>query len=384
MPQSKFFEKLLSRFSGKKPNIIMILMDGTRYDTLDKIPYYKELKKEAVFFPQLVTYAPYTLASLHSLFSGMYGYRNGVDGYYKAYSFDNEHCFTMAQYLKEAGYYTEADFLRDGVAPAQGYDKPRDHDEFNDDLLIRHSEILTRIKTKEPFFLFLHYSKIHANSVITAKNYSDFDKKFFNNREENFKNYLRVVQESCDYYLKSIIKKIKDEHLWENSVIFLLSDHGVSVGDKSGEKMYGSYLYDYTLRCFLYIIGKNFPKGIEVKSLVRNIDVLPTIIDILKIEEKNNYKKIQGKSFLPFIYGKEEDRIAYSETGGLGGPTPSPEIHNVQCVRTNKWKLIYNKTNKKKELYNIEQDKEEKNNLIGKEPEIESYLWEEMQKMQNG
>ena len=101
----------------------MILMDGTRYDALDKIPYYQELKKEAAFFPNLITYAPYTLASLSSLFSGMYGYRNGVNGYYKAYSFDKENCFTLVQYLKEAGYYAEADFLREDLAPAQGFDK---------------------------------------------------------------------------------------------------------------------------------------------------------------------------------------------------------------------------------------------------------------------
>ena len=360
----------------------MILIDGTRFDAIEKTPFYQELKKEAVFFSQLITYAPYTLASLNSLFSGMYGYKNGVNGYYKAYSFDKENCFTLAQYLKEAGYYTEADFLRDGLAPTQGFGKPRAHDEFHDDLLIRHSEILTLIKTKEPFFLFLHYSKIHANAVTTTKNYTDFDEKFFNKRDENFKNYLGWVQESSDY-LKAIIKKIKEEHLWENSIILILSDHGVSVGDRVGEKMYGSYLYDYTLRCFLYLIGKKFPNNLEIKNIIRNIDVLPTILDILKIKEKNNYKKIQGKSFLPFIYGKEEDRTAYSETGGLGGPTPSPEIHNVRAVRTNEWKLIYNETNKKKELYNLVEDKEEKNNLIGKNSDIEDTLWKEMMKFQD-
>ena len=37
-----------------------------------------------------------------------------------------------------------------------------------------------------------------------------------------------------------------------------------------------------------------------------------------------------------------------------------PRLFDVQSVRTNKWKLIYNKTNKKKELYNLEEDPEEK------------------------
>ena len=377
---SKILERLSNKFSGKKPNVIMIVMDGTRRDAIAKIPYYQELKKEAVFFPQLITYAPYTIGSFHALFSGMNGNKNGVNGYYKSYSFDKKNCFTLAQYLKEAGYYTEGDFLTEDMAPSQGFDKFRAHDEFKDDLLLRHSEMLQQIKRKEPFFLFLHYTKIHTNLVTNvAKKYTDFDKKYFDNKEKNFLTFLEWTKKGSEY-LKKIVEKIKVLGLYENSIIMIFSDHGSSVGDRLGERMYGSYLYDYTINCFLYLIRKNFPKNLEVKSIIRNIDVLPTILDILKLKEKEDHKKIQGKSFLPFVYGNGEKRIAYSETGGLGGPTPSPEVHNVQCVRTNKWKLIYNKTNKKKELYNLIDDKEERNNLIGKNPEIEKYLWEEMQK----
>jgi len=214
------------------------------------------------------------------------------------------------------------------------------------------------------------------------KKYSDFDKEYFNNKDKNFKNYIKWVEESGNY-LKAIIEKIKEFGLYENSIIIIFTDHGVSTGDKIGEKAYGVYLYDYTIKCFLYLIGKDFPKGIEVKSLIRSIDIMPTIMDMLKIKEKNNHKKIQGTSFLNFINGKSDERIAYCETGGLGGPTPSPERHNVKAVRANKWKLIYNETNKNKELYDLEQDPEENHNLIGKNKEIEDSLWREMVKPSN-
>ena len=84
-----------------------------------------------------------------------------------------------------------------------------------------------------------------------------------------------------------------------------------------------------------YLI-KDFPKELQIDNIIRSIDILPTIIEILKIKEQKDYKKIQGKSFLPFIEGNTENRIAYSETGGLDGPTPSPEKHNVKSVRTDK------------------------------------------------
>ena len=242
---------MLNFFKKKKPNIIMIIVDGVRYDAINKISYYNELKKESVFFPQLITYAPYTLASFHSMFSGMYGGQNGVNGYYKSYNFDKEKCFTLAQYLKEAGYYTEADFLHENVAPKQGFDKPRVHDEFKDDLIERHSEILTRVKSKKPFFLFLHYTPIHTNLVKNViKKYSDFDKEYFKNKDKNFKEYLGWVDKSGSY-LEAMGKKIKETGLWEDSLIFVLTDHGAGVGDKIGEKVYGVYLYEYTLKCYL-------------------------------------------------------------------------------------------------------------------------------------
>lgn len=358
----------------------MIMLDGVRYDAIDKISYFQKLKRNSIFFPNLITYAPYTIASLHSLFSGMYGNMNGVNGYYKSYSFDKKNCFTLTQYLKKEGYHTEVDLLNENIAPTQGFNKIRVYDEFKDDLTRRHLEVLQQIKSKRPFFLFLDYGSIHTDLVDNViKKYSDFDKEYFNNKDKNFKNYLKLLDKSSNY-LEVILKRIKDLGLWDDSIILIFTDHGVSTGDKVGEKAYGVYLYEYTLRCFLYIIGKNFPKGKEIKSLIRGIDILPTILDILKLKQRSNYKKISGRSFLPFIYGKEKERIAYSETGGLGGPTPSPDKHNVQCVRTNRWKLIYNKTNKKKELYNLEQDKEERNNLTGKESEVEKFLWNEMQK----
>ena len=77
------------------------MIDAGRLDRAKKSKTFNALKKRSVFFSQLITYVPYTLASLHSLFSGMYGSKNGVNGYYKSYSFDKENCFTLAQYLKD-------------------------------------------------------------------------------------------------------------------------------------------------------------------------------------------------------------------------------------------------------------------------------------------
>ena len=72
-------------------------------------------------------------------------------------------------------------------------------------------------------------------------------------KEENLKNYLRWLEASSEY-LKVILKEIKGLGLREDSIILVFSDHGASVGDRTGEKNWGTYLYDYTLRCFLYLM----------------------------------------------------------------------------------------------------------------------------------
>ncbi|MEK6949892.1 MAG: sulfatase-like hydrolase/transferase, partial [Nanoarchaeota archaeon] len=330
--------KILNKFSKNifraKPNVIMIMIDGARCDSIGKIPFYENLKRESVFFSQVITYAPYTIASLHAIFSGIYGNKNGVNGYYRSFSFDKQNCTTLAEYLKSAGYHTECDLIRENVVPYQGFDKIHVYDEFKDDLTKRHSEILTQIKPKQPFFLFLDYSHIHTNLVKNViKKYSDFDEEYFKKKDENLKNYLKWLAESGEY-AKALLSKIKDLGLFDDSIIIVLSDHGTSVGDKIGEKNYGVFLHDYTIRCFLYIMWKKIPKNKEIKSLVRSIDIMPTLLDMLKLKERNSGKKMQGKSFLPFIDGFMDERIAYSETGGLGGPTPSPDKHNIKSIRT--------------------------------------------------
>ena len=371
----------LNIFKRKKPNIIMILIDaGGRYDAIGKVGFYNKLKKDSVFLESIICYAPYTIGCMNSMFSGMTGNKNGVNGYYKSYSFDKKNIFTLTQYLKEQGYRTELDFVIKDVIPEQSFDAARIFEKNEKlDLFERHAEILNRLKGKQPFFVFLDYDKIALELVPNIiKKYDDFSEEYFKKKGSNFERYVGWMERSGEY-VKKMIDKTKELGLYDDSIIIILSDHGCSVGDRVGEKVYGVYLYDYTIKCWAYILGNSLPKNVEVKSLVRHIDILPTLLDMLKIREKEGYKKIQGKSFLSYFSGKFDDRAAYSETGGLGGPTPSPEIHNVQSIRTNEWKLIYNKTSKAKELYSLVEDKEEKNNLIGKNPEIEKYLLDKME-----
>ena len=69
----------------------------------------------------------------------------------------------------------------------------------------------------------------------------------------------------------------------------------------------------------------------ETKLLEKASNIINSVTP-LKTNEKFSIE-------MPFIEGKEkDDRIAFSETGGLYGPWPSHHEHNVFCVRLKKWK----------------------------------------------
>ena len=102
---------------------------------------------------------------------------------------------------------------------------------------------------------------------------------------------------------------------WENSIILVISDHGISIGEKFGERAYGAFCYDYTIKTFAYYLSKEFiPK--KISQQVRHIDFMPTILDQLKINQKKSSEKIDGISLLPLINGKNFPELyAFTETG---------------------------------------------------------------------
>ena len=118
---------------------------------------------------------------------------------------------------------------------------------------------------------------------------------------------------------------------------------------------------------------KNLPK-ISIDSQIRSIDILPTILDVMKINQDSKYKKMQGESLISILNGNKENRIAFSQSGNPLKNKEPPEEPNVWAIRTEKWKLIKNLHNDTEELYDLENDPSEENNLIGTNSDIEEDL----------
>ena len=357
----------------EKYNVLFILLDGLRNDRLSLCPNLMNVLKKGYFFSNMITAAPYTLSAVHSIMTGLYPAKHGVDSYFNMFKFKKDLCKTLAQYMKENDYYTESNMVSDSLMPKQGFDTFGVHDEYKDDLLKLHKDIISKA-SKKKFFLFLQYSNLHTQTIINVgKKYDDFSKEYFDNYDRNVKLYNSHLPK-MDNYVKEIYGHLEKLGLLDNTIVIFFSDHGTSNGEKIGEKIYGSFTYDYTIRIFCYML---FPgkEGTEIKFQTRTIDIMPTVLELLDIKADGSYERTQGKSLMPLMEGKEEeDRVAFAETGGLNGPWPSHNEHNVFCTRLNGFKLVYNKTPKTWEFYNLKEDPEEKNNIYAEDNEIVAEL----------
>ena len=367
-----------------KKNVIIILIDGGRLDFAQKSETFKKLKSTMIYFNQSITYAPYTTGAMHAVLSGCYGNRTGVNSYWNIFKFNNDQFLTLADYLSQNNYYTFADGHTELIIPKFGFKEFNIHDEQKINLTQWHSELLDNMKEinngGKNFFLYLHYSKIHtgiSNDVL--KVFNNFSKEYFNNMDLNLNRYSKLFH-NAEIYLDSILNKIKNLNLLENTIILILSDHGISIGEKFGERAYGAFCYDYTLRTFAYLYNSDFnPKTIS--SQVRHIDYMPTILDMLDIKINDSYEKLDGESLIPLINDEPIiEKFAFSQTGNPLNKSRPPKTPNIKSLRNSKWKLIYNEYNNTKELYNLITDPKEGNNLIGKNLEIEKMFLDELVK----
>ena len=371
-----------------KKNVIIILIDGGRLDRAQNSSVFNALKNKSAFFSSSITYGPHTIAAMHAVFSGTYGVRTGTNSYWSTYEFRKDKFKTITEYLKENNYHTCGDIHSEIVIPKQGFDEFKIHDPHNDDLTQRHGELLEQMKIKNDdgtnFFLYLQYSNIHTTiSDEVLKVYDNYSKEYFENRKLNEERYDKEFKKA-ETYLTNILEKINLLELDKNSLILIMSDHGISVGERFGERAYGAFCYDYTIKTFAYFVYPGITP-IEITQQVRTIDFMPTILDYLEIEQDKNYENPDGESLLLLINRKPlKEKIAYSETGNPLEDKKPPKEPNTKSIRTSKWKLIINEYNDTKELYDLEHDPAEKNNLIGKQTDVEETLWKEFLRIQTG
>jgi len=132
-----------------KINVIILFIDGVRFDWAKKSPYFNKIKQKSICFSQSITYGPHTIAAMHAVFSGCYGIRTGTNSYWSTYKFKKNRFKTLTEYLRDVNYYTCLDVASQLIIPKQGFNEFLIHDEDNDDLTKRHLDLLEKNENKK-------------------------------------------------------------------------------------------------------------------------------------------------------------------------------------------------------------------------------------------
>ena len=360
----------------KKPNIVLVLLDGARWDRLEKSQEFQKISNKGTLLNNVNTAIPYTIGSVNALFSGKYGKDNGIDAYYKMFRL-KESVKILPEFLKDLNYFTACDLLSEKIISKRGFDIHQFHDEFTDDLTKTHPEFLKKCLEEangKSFFTFLHFTRIHTVTVSEIlKKYEWNDKKFYNNKHDNLLNYDNIFKEAGNY-TKLIMDTVKKLGIDNETIVIFFSDHGTGVGERFGERNYGSFTFEETIRSFYLFIGKKIIKNRINNNLRESIDILPTILELIGVKSHN----LPGESITQFLINEDkklENKLnVFSETGALQGPYPSPMEPNVFCIKNSRYKLIFMKTPNEWKLFDLIKDPNELNNIIDENLEIVTEL----------
>ena len=116
------------------------------------------------------------------------------------------------------------------------------------------------------------------------------------------------------------------------------------------------FFYEPSIRVPLLVRGPGIPAGVTRSSLVANIDLAPTLLDLAQAAP---LRTMDGRSLVPLLHGDPPatDRAVLLEVGGLEG-----EGLQSFGVRTPRYAYFELRTGRR-ELYDLVADPFEMNNL---------------------
>ncbi len=415
-----------------KPNIIFYFSDQQRADSagcygqkLPVTPNLDALAEEGTLFENAFTCQPVCGPMRACLQSGVYAsqigcYRNDI-----ALPTD---CKTIAHYMKDAGYDTayigkwhlasdKEHRLATKPTPKErrgGYDYWRAadileftshgyngyvYDENNNRLDFKGYradrindyaiEYIKKEKHEKPFFMFIsQLEPHHQNDRLrfeapkgAKKNFKDYEipgdlQGKLGDWKLQMPSYLACCNR-VDYNFGKLIQALKDEGIYDNTIVIYTSDHGCHFRTRNFE--YKRSCHEASIKVPLVICGGGFTGGGKVSDLVSLIDLPATLLEIAGAEIPEHF---MGKSLCD-LKGHDSVFMQISESQ-IG-----------RAVRTDRWKYSVSAKNADRAfadvyyedcLYDLEADPYEKNNLIAdpkfknEREELRKILLEYMQK----
>jgi len=339
-------------------------MDGVRNypgpddpEKMGKPGVIDEMAKEGVEFTQATTSATSTLMSVTAMMTSIPSYylsRNLAD-----LRLDSKYFESLGAILEQEGYHVYN--VNMSYAMRRGYWqkflRPVDRkywpkgckamEHWRNDPI---NPIIFRLLEdgiEAPFFLYVHY------------------------------NARRDVE--CGEKVSELITRLKIEGLYEDSIIVMCSDHGLP---DTGRRDYYSWLNEkgfFYNRHDLIMTDDNIciplvfkypgcPEGKKIPVTVGSIDIVPTILDLIKIPHGENAKygkSFRGVSLVPLIADKDVEYYASRKIRTDARYISQKD--RMISIRGTGYKYVYLRdvpSDEKEQFYDLSKDPLESNNLI--------------------
>lgn len=332
-----------------KPNILWIVTEDNSLHYMNlytkggaEMPNVSSLASEGIVFNNAFSNAPVCSVARSTIITGVYSPRIGTQ-YHRRMSLVKlpDDVKPLPVYLKEAGYYTsnnskeDYNFIKDGEIWDESSGKAS----------------YKNRKKGQPFFHVqnfhnthegqLHFDKEHLENALKTNNLDSVkpfpyhpDTPTFRYTQSLYHNHHKDV----DKEIGKFIKKLEDENLLDNTIIFYYADHGGVLPRSKG------YIYESGLNVPLVVrIPEKFKKlspfkpGTRTSSFVEFVDLVPTVLSLAGIEIP---RSVDGK---PFLGKKLKKSKLEKQNTTFGYADRFDEKYDlVRSVRVGKYKYIRN------------------------------------------
>ncbi len=387
-----------SASESKKPNIVVIVADDLGYADVAfnpqhpkeiTTPHLAALAKESVICRQGYVSGHVCSPTRAGLMTGRYQQRLGLYTGGEAGSGLPKSEQIFPQFLKPAGFVTGqlgkwhlgpdpewSPALR-GFDEVFGFLGRGAHDYFKlndpDDPIYRGTEpvqesgyltdrlgeeavsFVERHKA-QPFFLYLAFNAVHAPLQAPAEEIAKF------NTDDPDRNKLLAMGKRMDDAIGSLIVKLKKEGVWQNTLLFFISDNGGPLAQTADNTpLRGGKHQDYEggIRVPFLVCWPSQLKPGESQAVVSSLDILPTTLAAAGISSPPE-KPFDGFNLLPILRGESvpAPRDLFWCAGGEEG---------WWSVRSGDWKLVGDK--ERIGLFDLSKDASEKQDLAPQMPE---------------
>ncbi len=327
---------------SNRPNIVWFITEdmgpdlGTYGEPEARTPNFDRLAEQGMQFNRAFTTTPVCSSSRSSFMTGMYA--TSIDTHHHRSHRDDGYTLpegvrVITDWLRPAGYHTmlgwkkkkDWNFNYEGRA---GKDRPYDAGNLNN--LSDRQPFFAQVQLQEAHRDFHGPKRANPDRVDLPPYYPDHPKT-----REIWARYLDTVA-VADQKFGTLVSKLKDEGVYDNTIIFMFADHGRAM--VRGKQ----WCYDSGLRVPLIVRWPDslsppsqYEKGTESDRLLSAIDITATTLWAAGVEPP---MLMQGRVF----FGPRAERLERKFVFGGRGRGDETEF-STRTVRSKNYRYIRNR-----------------------------------------